>query len=74
MRSVGTTIGGTVTKARRVNGRNDLWEIHVDHSGSGDVSVTLASGVTCDGYAAICTGNGRMLSNSLNFTVSGPGQ
>ena len=74
MRSVRTTIGGTVTKARRVNGRNDLWEIHVDHSGSGDVSVTLASGVTCDGYAAICTGDGRMLSNSPNFTVSGPGQ
>ena len=63
-----------MTKARRVNGRNDLWEIHVDHSGSGDVSVTLASRVTCDGYAAICTGDGRMLSNSLNFTVSGPGQ
>ena len=23
---------------------------------------------------AICTGDGRKLSNSLNFTVSGPGQ
>ena len=30
-----------MTKARRVNGRNDLWEIHVDPSGSGDVSLTL---------------------------------
>ena len=73
MRSVGTTIGGTVTKARRVNGRNDLWEIHVDPSGSGDVSLTLASGATCDGYAGICTADGRMLSNQLSITVSGPG-
>ena len=62
-----------MTKPRRVNGQNHLWKVHVEPSGSGDVSVTLASGATCSGYAGICTSDGRVLSNQLSITVSAPG-
>ena len=38
--------GGTVRKARRVDGREDLREIHVKPKGRDDVSITLAGGRT----------------------------
>ena len=39
-----------------------------------DVSVALPVTTDCDAQGAICTRDGRKLSNSLNFTVSGPNQ
>ena len=38
------------------------------------VTVVLPQTTDCTAAGAICTSDGRMLSNSLNFTVSGPGQ
>ena len=64
--------GGTVKKARRVNGRNDLREIHVKPSGMGDVTVTLAGGRACGTEGAICTADDKVLSNTLTATVQGP--
>ena len=63
--------GGTVTRARRVNGRNDLWEITVRPSGHGDATVTLAGGRACGASGAVCTrGNDRRpLANSPSATV-----
>ena len=37
------------------------------------MTVTLASGATCDAYADICTADERVLSNQLSVTISGPG-
>ena len=64
--------GGTVDKARRVDGRNDLREIHVEPAGNGDVTLTLAGGRPCGTHGAICTADGRKLSNTLSATVQGP--
>ena len=64
--------GGTVKKARRVNGRNDLREIHVEPEGVGDVTVTLPGGRACGTEGAICTADDKVLSNTETATVQGP--
>ena len=61
--------GGTVTRAGRVNGRSDLWEIEVAPSGHGAVTVTLASGADC--ATAPCTSDGRTLSAPVSETIPG---
>ena len=67
-----TVVGGTVRKARRVGGQEDLREIHVAPSGVGDVSVWLSGGRACGTYGAICTAGGKKLSKTLRATVLGP--
>ena len=69
-----TVDGGEVTKARRVDGRHDLWRITVEPDGEGDVTVTLAAGRECAVSGAICTrgGNRRQLANTPAATVAGP--
>ena len=64
--------GGTVTKALRVDGRNDLREIHVAPAGVGDVTVTLAGGRACGTTGAVCGAGGKVLSNTETATVPGP--
>ena len=67
-----TATGGAVTKTKRVDGRNDLREIHVEPAGYGDVSLTLAGGRACGATGAVCTKSGKALSNTLTATVKGP--
>ena len=51
--------GGTVQRARRVvQGQNDLWEIRVEPSGNGAVTVTLGPSPACGESGAICTSDG----------------
>ena len=64
--------GGTVRRALRVDGRNDLREIHVKPAGYGDVTITLTGGRACGTTGAICTADGRVLSNTVTATVQGP--
>ena len=64
---------GSVTKAKRVDSRNDLWQITVKPSSNADVTVVLAADRACDVEGAICTGRGGRLSNRLELTVNGPG-
>ena len=66
-----TVTGGTVTAVRQVNGRSDLWEITVDQSGTPPVTVRLASSSACDQPGAVCTSDGRALSNAPSATVRG---
>ena len=63
--------GGAVVKARRKDGRDDLREIHVEPSGNGDVTVSLPATTDCDAHGAICTADGRPLSNANSATVPG---
>ena len=68
-----TATGGEVVKARRLEaGKNVRWEITVDPSGDADVSVSLPVTTDCDSQGAICTGDGRRLSNGLALLVPGP--
>ena len=70
-----TVAGGTVQKAERITkGSNLRWLITVRPDGDGQVAITLPATTDCDAEGAICTGDGRMLSNELVLTVDGPGQ
>ena len=67
--------GPVVNARRKVQGSNRTWTtITVEPSGSGAVTDTLPGTTGCNDAGAICTGDGRMLSNPLSFTVSGPDQ
>ena len=70
-----TVTGGTVKKAQRLEqGSNMGWKITVRPDGNGDVTVVLPVTTDCNAQGAICTEDGRKLSNRLELTVSGPGQ
>ena len=65
---------GDVTGARRVNGRNDLWQITVEPDGRDDVTITLPGHRNCGTTGAVCTrgDDPRPLSHSPSATVAGP--
>ena len=64
---------GRVRGARRlVQGSNQRWEITVAPDGRGDVAVTLPGERACGAVGAVCTADGRRLSNSPSATVPGP--
>ena len=64
--------GGTVRKAKRLNPpSNTGWEITVKPSGWDDVTVTLAGGRACGAAGAVCTDDGKVLSNTAVATVQG---
>ena len=64
--------GGRATKAGRVKRRRDLWKLTVEPDSLADVTVTLAAGAACRTPAAVCTSDGRALSNTISTTVRGP--
>ena len=68
-----TATGGRVTKARRLQpGGQREWEITVEPDATtSDVALRL-EGAACGAAAAVCTADGRALSNSLGKTVAGP--
>ena len=65
--------GGSVSRARRADGRSDLWEITVAPGSTADVVVALPADRACDIKGAVCTGDGKRLSNRPELTVPGPG-
>ena len=67
-----TVTGGDVTQARRVDGRRDLWEITIEPDSDGAVTVRLPETTDCAASGAICTGDGRGLSQALSATIAGP--
>ena len=65
--------GGPVTKAqRKVQGSNQTWTITIEPKGNGAITITLPATTDCAAAGAICTEDGRMLSNSTTITVPGP--
>ena len=64
--------GGRATSAGRVDRRRDLWKVTVEPDSLADVTVTLAAGAACGTPAAVCTKDGRALSNTISTTVLGP--
>ena len=69
-----TVTHGNVTRARRVDGRHDLWEITVEPDSDEAVTITLPGNRDCGTAGAVCTRGGapRPLSNSPSATVEGP--
>ena len=64
--------GGSMVKARRVNGRRDLWQVEVLPAGHGAVTVTLPATADCAAAGAVCTAAGQKLESPLSVTVNGP--
>ena len=64
--------GGSVRGARRVDGRNDLWDIVVVADSDAELTVVLPATSDCAASAAVCTGEGKPLSTSVEATVPGP--
>ena len=64
--------GGSVTHAKRVDRRKDLWKVTVEPGSRGDVTLTLAGGRACGTAGAVCTSDGRALSAGISTTVLGP--
>ena len=68
-----TVTGGEVVRAKRLErGKNVRWEITVRPDSNGAVTIVLPVTTDCNALGAVCTGDGRMLSNRLELTVSGP--
>ena len=69
-----TVTSGTVTNAKRLaRSSNMRWEVTVLPDSDSDVRVVLPVTVDCEDEWAICTEDGRPLSNRLEITVQGPG-
>ena len=65
---------GPITRAqRKVQGSNQTWTITVEPSGNRAITITLPQTTDCNATGAICTDDGRKLSNSTTVTVSGSG-
>ena len=68
-----TVDGGNVENAqRKVQGSNQTWTITVEPDGNGAISITLPETTDCDATGAICTDDGRKLSNSTPASIAGP--
>ena len=63
---------GTATNANQVNGRRDLWEIEVRPASDEAVQVSLPPTHACGDIGAVCSADGRALSNGILATVPGP--
>ena len=61
---------GHVRKVKQVDA--GLWQVRVRPSSWRAVEVTLAGGRGCDEAGAVCTPDGRPLSNSPSATIGGP--
>ena len=64
--------GGRATSAGRVDRRRDLWQLTVEPDSRAGVTVTLAAGAACGTPAAVCTKDGRALSETISTVVRGP--
>ncbi len=60
---------GSVSAVRRVDGRNDLWEVDITPNRYQDVTVALSADEGCGGDNAVCTSDARALTNSPSFRV-----
>ncbi|MCY4646163.1 MAG: hypothetical protein OXE73_04745 [Gammaproteobacteria bacterium] len=60
---------GRVRSVKQVEG--GLWRVEVRPSSRREVEVTLAGGRDCDEAGAVCTPDGRALSNTVSATVKG---
>ena len=65
--------GGTVTDVQAVSGSDVQWTVTITPDGTDAVTVTLSPTTSgCDAAGAICTADGRKLSNAPSATIQGP--
>ena len=68
-----TVTGGSIASASRTTqGSNQGWNVEVNPTGNGSVTITLPETTDCNASGAICTDDERMLSNTTSVRVAGP--
>ena len=68
-----TVSGGSIASASRMTqGSNQIWNVEVDPTGNGAVTITLPETTDCDATGAICTDDSRKLSHPTSAIVAGP--
>ena len=68
-----TVTGGEVVRARRLDRPHNIrWEITVSPDSNGAVTIVLPVTTDCAAQGAICTEDGRMLSERMEIIVVGP--
>ena len=68
-----TVSGGSINRAnRKTKGSNVGWKLTVRPTGTDSLTITLPATTNCSSSGAICTEDGRKLSNSSSATVAGP--
>ena len=68
-----TVSGGSIIGARRLNRSSNIrWEINVQPSSPDDVTLVLPVPEYCGATGAMCTPDGRELSEALELLVPGP--
>ena len=73
LRAAFRVTNGTVREvARATPGRSRVWEIGIQPNSRQDVTVELPATTDCSAAAAVCTKDGRPLSNSLSATLRVP--
>ena len=55
--------------AVRVDGRSDLWQITVEPQGNRDVTIVLPPTEACGHMGAVCTDDGKVLSNRSELHI-----
>ena len=66
------TGGRIVAVKRETTGKNQDWELTVEPSGLGDVTLSLKDTTDCAGPPGVCTARGQKLTGPLSLTVRGP--
>ena len=64
--------GGSVTGAWREQRRSDLWGVRVQPDSNAAVTIALPADRACGTQGAVCTADGKTLSNRPEMTVPGP--
>ena len=60
-----------MVRARRLEpDKNVRWEIHIRPDSNAAVTIVLPATTDCEAEGAICTGDGRKLSNALALTIT----
>ena len=68
-----TVTGATIDSASRITqGSNQGWNVEVNPTGNGAVTITLPETTDCSDSGAICTDDSRKLSHPTSATVAGP--
>ena len=70
MRSAVSASGATVTAAALAAGSDTVWNLTVTPSGTGTVELSLGLTENCTDTGAICTSDGRKLSNAVAHQVA----
>ena len=67
-----TVSGGSINRAnRKTKGSNVGWKLTVRPTGTDSLTITLPATTNCSSSGAICTEDGRKLSNGSSATVAG---